>query len=255
MMRARFPSASGRTARRALNDLLSSGAAFELADKVAADPTLVGQETTFRFLASDVMDLYLKGSFGDLVENETVGNLTLTQDGDDYIVSSTDGDFLAALARVKEGLLIDAQAARRQAAMQDAGVKEFQRRADAAGDVDEKTKNEALVEQRAALRDNFLATADDLVARSEAEGGDESLGEANRSVLIRVADGWLKMTRITPTGGVAEAVIPMEREVTASNTWELFTTDLPEASRKVSDSQIVWIETLREAGSLSLIHI
>jgi phosphate transport system permease protein len=253
MLKAQFPDAKGRTARRELYDLTSSGAAFELADLVAADISLIGQTIDYRFLASDVTDLYLKGEFGDLVEKQTSGNLTLTKDGKEYIVSSTSDDFSAALDRVKEALVINADAKRRAAKLQDNGVVEFQRRADAATEEAERDKNLKLVQQRMAARDKLIAEAEDYEARAVASGGDEELDDENRSILIRVAGGWLKMTRITPSGGVAEAVIPMEREVTASNTWGLYSTDLPEESRKVSDNQIIWIESLKEKGAVDTV--
>ncbi len=250
MLKEQFPDAKGRTTRRQLYDLTSAGAAFELADYVAENPALVGETVTYPFLASDVTDLYLKNDFGALIEKETEGNLTLTADGDSYIVSSSEGDFAAALARVKEALVDQARIVRRQAALQENGVVEFTRRAEAAETEEDRSRNEKQAEARAAARDQLLAEADDLEARAEAEGGDEALSEDNRSVLIQVADGWLKMTRITPTGGVAEPVIPMAREVTASNSWGLFVTDLPENARKVTDNQIVWIEALRSKGQV-----
>jgi phosphate transport system permease protein len=257
MLKANFPDARGRTTRRQLYDLVSSGSGFELGDYVSAQVAegnnLVGQTIDFRFLASDVTDLYLKGDFGRLREKETSSDLTLVADGDSYIVSSTGDDFEAALARVKEGLLVEAAVIRGKARLQDNGVVEFQRRADASEDEATRTRNLKLVDQRAAARDKLLAEAEDLEARSAADGGDEALSDTNRSVLIRVAGGWLKMTRITASGGVAEAVVPMQGEVTGTNSWALFTTDLAENARKVSDNQIVWIETLREAGQVETV--
>lgn len=253
MLKAQFPDAKGRTTRRQLYDLTSSGAAFELADHVASNPHLIGETIDYRFLASDVTDLYLKGSYGDFVAKDVSGNLTLTQDGDAYIVSSTADDFSAALERVKEGLVVEARKLRGQARLQDNGVVEFTRRAEAAETAEAREKNTKLAEARTAARDQLLAQADDLVARADAPGGDEALGENNRSVLINVAGGWLKMTRITPAGGIAEAVIPMAYDVSASNDWQLYTTDLPEASRKVSDNQIIWIEQLQNKGQVDVV--
>jgi phosphate transport system permease protein len=250
MLKAQFPDAKGRTARRQLYDLTSAGAAFELADRVAANPDLVGQTIDYPFLASDVTDLYLKDDFGALIEKPTQGNLTLTPEGDGYIVSSTEGDFGAALERVKEALVDQARSVRAQAALQENGVVEFTRRAEVAETEEDRAKNEKLAEARAVARDKLLAEADALELRATSEGGDEALSDENRSVLIQVADGWLKMTRITPTGGVAEPVIPMAREVSASNTWGLYVTDLAENARKVSDNQIVWIETLKSEGKV-----
>ena len=253
VLKATFPDAKGRKTRRQLYDLISSGAPYELADMVAADIALVGETVEYPFLASDVTDLYLKGDFGALEQRETLGNLSLTQDGDDYIVSSSEGDFAAALERVKEGLVDQAAFLRRQAALQDNGVIEFTRRAEAATEDAVRDRNTKLATQRAAQRDKLLAEADALIARAETEGGDEALDEDNRSVLIAVAGGWLKMTRITPSGGVAEAIVAKEYEVSGYNSWGLFVTDLPEASRKVSDNQIVWIETLKERGQVDTV--
>ncbi|MCY4179861.1 MAG: DUF3333 domain-containing protein, partial [Litoreibacter sp.] len=70
MLKAQFPNATGRSTRRELYDLTSSGAAFELADLVSQNPSLVGQTIEFPFLASDVTDLYLKNDFGALREKE-----------------------------------------------------------------------------------------------------------------------------------------------------------------------------------------
>jgi phosphate transport system permease protein len=253
MLKEQFPNAKGRTTRRQLYDLTSSGAAFELADKVAADPSLVGQTIDYAFLASDVTDLYLKDTFGKLLSQEVSGNLTLTANNDSYLVSSTSDDFSKALERVKEGLIIKADRLRGQAKLQDNGVVEFTRRAEAAETDNEREKNVQLSVARAAARDKLLTEAEALDTRAATEGGNETLGEDNRSVLINVAGGWLKMTSITPSGGIAETVVPMAREVTASNSWGVFTTDLPESSRKVSDNQIIWIEQLKSQGRVDVV--
>ncbi|PTX56012.1 phosphate ABC transporter membrane protein 2 (PhoT family) [Litoreibacter ponti] len=253
MLKEQFPNAKGRTTRRELYDLTSAGAPFELADHVAANPSLVGETITFPLLASDVTDLYLKGAYGNFVAKEVEGQLTLSEDGDAYRVSSTAPDFEVALERVKEGLITEARKVRGQARLQENGVVEFTRRAEAAETVEEREKNEKLAEARAAARDQFLAQAVDLEARAAAPGGDEELSEDNRSVLINVAGSWLKMTRITPAGGIAEPLIPLDGDVSVSDDWQLYTTDLPEASRKVSDNQIVWIEQLRDQGRVDVV--
>ncbi len=48
-LRAKFPTVSGRSERRALNGLLSQGAADDLRQMVVADPALIGK--TFPFAA------------------------------------------------------------------------------------------------------------------------------------------------------------------------------------------------------------
>ena len=59
--RAQFPEASSRGDRKILNSLLSNSAGDELAERVLADPTLVGKDVSISALLSDDADLYLKG--------------------------------------------------------------------------------------------------------------------------------------------------------------------------------------------------
>lgn len=253
MLKMQFPNAKGRKLRRQLYDLTSSGAPFELADKVAADPSLVGQEIEYRFLASDVTDLYLKGAYGGLTEQQAHGKLTLTRDGDDYIVSSASNDFSQPLERVKQGLLIEAKRKRGLADLQHNGVVEFTRRAKAATTDSARQENLNLATARATKRDALLSEAQELVTRAEASGGNEPLSEDNRSILIKTGGGWLKMTSITPNGGRAEAVVPLSQTVTKAEAWSLYSTELPQASRKVSDHQIIWIEQLKSQGRVDVV--
>lgn len=57
-----FPDAQGRSARRSLQRLVSSGAAFELRELLLAEPSRVGSRAELRFPLSDDADLYLKGT-------------------------------------------------------------------------------------------------------------------------------------------------------------------------------------------------
>jgi phosphate transport system permease protein len=60
-LQARFPEADGRQDRRALGDLVSSGAAYRLRDMVANDPTLIGTTRTIWLTADDTTDMLNKG--------------------------------------------------------------------------------------------------------------------------------------------------------------------------------------------------
>jgi len=61
-LQARFPDASSRQDKRDLNDLISSGAAFELRAMVMADPTLIGTTRTIWLTADDNVDMLNKGN-------------------------------------------------------------------------------------------------------------------------------------------------------------------------------------------------
>ncbi len=60
-MRTAFPNVSGRQQQRQLYDLISSGAGYQLRDKVLADPRLVGQRMKIWVPASDDVDMLIKG--------------------------------------------------------------------------------------------------------------------------------------------------------------------------------------------------
>ena len=60
-LKAKFPQVEGRAATRELTRLVSSSAAFELQKRVIADPTLIDTTEERWLLASDAVDLYLKG--------------------------------------------------------------------------------------------------------------------------------------------------------------------------------------------------
>ncbi len=58
---AQVPEAGDRATRRSLNDLLSSGAPYELEAMVKADPSIVGTRRTVWVRADDEVDQFMKG--------------------------------------------------------------------------------------------------------------------------------------------------------------------------------------------------
>ena len=60
-LRDQFPEASGRREKRYLYALVSSGAAYDLRDRVMADPDLVGETLSIWVPADDDVDVLLKG--------------------------------------------------------------------------------------------------------------------------------------------------------------------------------------------------
>ena len=59
-LREKFPSVSGRSDKRRLNNLLSSGAGFDLKDRLVANPHLLGRKESIWILADDDIDTYFK---------------------------------------------------------------------------------------------------------------------------------------------------------------------------------------------------
>jgi phosphate transport system permease protein len=61
-LQARFPEATSRQDKRALNELVSSGAALKLRAMVMADPALIGTTKTLWLTADDNVDMLNKGN-------------------------------------------------------------------------------------------------------------------------------------------------------------------------------------------------
>ena len=250
LMRDTFPHVKDRKLRRQLNDVLSVGAGFELADHVAANPDLIGQTITFDFLASDVTDLYLQGSYGALEPQPVSGTLNVTPNGKLLDIRSTGRDFAEVLEIVKRDLTTQADRLRGQAALQNNGVVVLQRRADVATTDEDREGALAEVASRSAQRDALIAQADALDERATRSGGDEKLGRTLPSLLINVAGGWIKLASITPQKATGTILSPLQGEVTEASDWTLFKTTESEQARKISDAQIVWVETLRAEGKI-----
>jgi len=249
-LKALFPDITDRSARRELYDIVSSGAPFELAEMVAANTELVGETIDFRFLSSDIADLYLKGGFGGLSEVDTRGLVSVFVNDGEAVISSSVNDFAGLVREVKNLLIEDAKRLRIQAARQNNAVRVFERRAASAVGDEELREAEQSRDAAAARRDGLIQEAEDLESRARTVLGSERLDRDNRSILMRAADGWVKITDIDATHAEGKVIVAPSSDLKNSPDWSLFMTDLPEASRKVSDTQIVAIEELRASGAV-----
>lgn len=64
-LKEKFPNTKGRKQRRALKQLVSTSAAYDLRDAVIKNPALIGRTQSFWFLAKDDVDVFVKGSIDD----------------------------------------------------------------------------------------------------------------------------------------------------------------------------------------------
>ncbi|MEE9493477.1 MAG: phosphate ABC transporter permease PstA [Gammaproteobacteria bacterium] len=65
-----FPGVEGRKQKRALKNLVSKSAAYDLRDKVIANPELLGSQQTYWFLAKDDVDVFMKGKIDRALPEE-----------------------------------------------------------------------------------------------------------------------------------------------------------------------------------------
>jgi phosphate transport system permease protein len=88
-LREAFPDVKGRSDKRDLYNLVSKGAGYDLADRVLADPALIGQTQELWLLADDEIDTFVKGHVthsetiplaGNPVVTDNDGQLRITGD-------------------------------------------------------------------------------------------------------------------------------------------------------------------------------
>jgi len=251
MMEAQFPRATGRTAGRELGEIISGGASFELGDRIAAEPGLIGETMTFEFLASDTTDLYLKGEFGALRDAEASGLLTVFEGDDgDLRVSSSSNDFGAALRQVKQHLYEDADSLRTKAARQENAVRVYTERAEKADSEEDRQRQLEKAESARAKQQDLIDEAAALERRAAGASGAEKVDDENISIMIKAGGGWMRLTEVNRATAKAELLTRVSLPIENSDDWTLYTSELPEADRKVTDRQIAWIETLRDQGRI-----
>lgn len=247
-----FPYVTGRTDRRELTNLYSTGSVFELRDYVMVNPDTVGQRINFDFVASDVTDLYMKGEFGVLEPQDNSVGITLDFIDEEQVQITADAAVFAGMqALVREDLVKLAVRRQAEAARQDAGVVEFERRAAVATTDEERTTNQATADARKVARDELIAEADDLMARSRDASGVEQVLETNPSVYMDVNGGWLKLTSVGTNVAVGQIVVPMTEQLTQPETYSYYINPMPERSRPVSDQMIIWIEELIDEDAIT----
>ncbi|WP_205910765.1 phosphate ABC transporter permease PstA [Paroceanicella profunda] len=253
-LRDAFPEVTGRTARRALGDLTSGGSGYELRDRVMADPSLIGQTITFPFLASDDVDLYLKGVFGKPEPMAHSGTLTVTVKGDKAELSSTAEDFAVILPAIHARLNADADELRVQAGRQQRGIDVVTEDLAAATEASVKEDLQKRIDAYVAARDQLIARAEALEHSADLQDGLEKLSDADSSMLVRIGTGWVKITEVSANRAHGDILEPLPAAATRGDVppadWTLLINDSPEITRRVNDAQGAWLQSLEDRGAV-----
>ncbi|MDP2412041.1 MAG: phosphate ABC transporter permease PstA [Pseudolabrys sp.] len=258
-LRSQFPDVTSRVDRRALDGLVSSGAADRLRDDVMADPTLVGKTVNAPLLLSADADLYFKtGSRIDRHAGQ--GTLTISGVSGEVTIQSTAPDFAADLKVVKQSLYVRAQTLRTEADRQRNYARTLEARK---AEIDKAltTATPAVRQEHATLTadieammqrvDDATKRAAELQARFDAATSVETLDETLPSVLVQINGGLVKVTQMTDTNATATVILPLKSadSATAGN-WQVLTYVVPEANRRLNDRQVSWLEAFRAQGAV-----
>jgi phosphate transport system permease protein len=265
-LRALFPQVTSRNDRRAMTNILSSGAADYLRADVVADPALVGQKVHVPVLLSSDADLFLKGvSTGRTVrEGDSVatpsaasGAVTVSTAGASF------GDELALIRDVASsqsaGIKRDIAAVERNMASIDADITAAEARltaAKAGGQTSVVAEMEAsianLKSSKQSLEQRLERDRAVVAAFTKLETDTSNSGELDGkmpSVLVSINGGVIKARSIAPDRIEGDTLIPLTSTAqAAAGTWQMILIDKPEDSRKIRDHEIAFLERLQEQG-------
>ena len=226
-LRSLFPSATSRADRKALNGLLSSGAADDFRSLVSSDPALIGTDVQVPVLLSDDADQFLKGYQTDIVSVPGAGTLTITPEGDSFTLASSSQDFAAALDRVKGFVTQELSRSRTEyeriaaaTASKADELKLAEARLATATQANDATAIAQATSERDAIKadlDGLLsneaqlkAKVDALQARLASSASAETLDSSLPSVIIQADGGSFKVTELGEESAKALALDPAQ---------------------------------------------
>ena len=247
---AEFPGVTDRAGRRELAALLSSGAPDDLRDQVSSGETPLNQTVELKLLASDDADLYFKGYYGSLETLPAAGTARVETGADGIsrlIMPESDAEpiYAALDAHLRE----QAVTLRAQAEAQERGVAHHQALAAGLSGA-AAAANQASLDQFAARRDQLTAQAVALEAQADAPGAVGVLSPQIPSFFFREGENWSRLAEAGPDGLRLEPLTGLAAGSFAAGSWGLYETDRPSAGRRVSDRQVVMLETLQARGEI-----
>lgn len=226
-LKAAIPGIETRSGERTLVRLMSNGATSAIQSAVVANPSLIGSKINLSLPLGSSADLYFKGSGTSIRETTGRGALKLADQDGGILLTASSTEFAADLARIKATLADKARALAREA--------DRLQRIDAANQADRIKE--------------LSAEADALRARAGNAKGEEATDSNLPSLLIALNGGVIKLTKLTETSAVGEALIPPKSLAEAkSGEWKLLTLTTPESNRKVTDLEVAFLEHLRLNG-------
>ncbi len=265
-IREKFPAVTSRNDRRALPKLLSLSAVDDVRKAVEVNPALIGSTVQLNLKMSDDADLFYQGIVSDEVALATRGALGAVDQDGTYSLNSSSDDFAAVLARVKLYLeerrakqAIEASRLERVLEGLRSGLALSQAALNEAGGEAAPVDHPARLRLAKAQSDfDSVSTAlgrlseevASLTARTSDKLAPEKLEATMPSFFVGLPDGgMLKLLEIETGKATAEAYmsVPVTGEVPAG-AWSLVELTQPEADRRLSDREAIWLMSLRDRG-------
>ncbi len=261
-LRSYFPAATDRTSRRALGNLISSGAPSILRRQVMANPAWLGTTQSVYLPLDDSADLYFKGQTTATEVTKGLGELGLSGTSGQVQLSSTVTNFQPLLAAIKTQLTLvrgnlqrDLAGKERVAAGQERDIAALTRSAEAASGADrERLQGRAETERRqlASTQNDITQLRqriDTLTQRISRADSAETLDNTVSSYLVRINGGIVKLAQVQGASATGEVLIPpTSTNVAKAGDWEVVRIVQAESNRRITDREIAYLESLKERG-------
>lgn len=241
-----------RTDRRQLYALLSRDAGLFLGDLVKADPSLIGETIRFEALLDDETQMYLKGAIGELEPVASQGTLRLSAvEGSEEIELRLDPRALAeARSAMRDHLTTLAVRVREDRDRQAYAIAQTEAALEGA-EGEERERQLALLKRFTDARNQAEARYEQLQIAATSQGTEFSLDETAPSVLIRVNQGWIKLTELTQERALGVPLDPLSSlDDAPEGSWTGFLFRRAENTRLFSDQQIVWLDNFQREGKI-----
>lgn len=264
-MSAVFPFVEGRQDRRTLIGLLTSDAGIQLRAAVLENPSLIGKTVNIPVQLDDVADLYFKNQITKRETLPTTGLLTPSATSGTITLSSSEADFIRVRNVIRDNIAEQAEVMnlriagkRRSQARMEGDIASMEAQVAGAGEPEKSAIQLRLDTARSALQGVVaeIETMGQKVAgienRVENPGVNEPVTSEVPSFLVKLNGGVVKITSVTPKGVVGEALVPLASATPVpAGQWQLDLLEKPEANRKLSDREIVWLD---ELGSKDIVE-
>jgi phosphate transport system permease protein len=223
-LKAAIPGIKGRVPERTLIRLLSSGAADDLRERLAADPSLIGTTIKTSLLLSDDADLYFKGAGTPISTRPSRGAATPSDTAGTITITAPSNDFSENLVAMK---LIMGQ--RASLLSTEAGLLARSTAPDAADRASELRKQ-----------------AEELVARTKDLAAAETLDSRLPSLLVQINGGLVKVNQVAADRIEGDVLLPLtSTNVAKPGDWRIVTYARPESERKISDLEVAFLERFK----------
>jgi phosphate transport system permease protein len=256
-----FPGATDRAERRALSNVLSSGAPVLLRRQVVADPSMVGGVRQVSLPVDDLIDLYLKGTITSTSRTPGRGEVGLSGLRGQIELSANSNAFsgIVEAAKSQTGRRLsvarsDLAGRQRVLSQQEQLLADMQARLVSASEGDRPGMEARIAEVRKAVEaarseaGTVSVRIAQLEARLTGSGQSETLDRELPSYFIQMNGGFVKLTSVTGSTARGQVMTTPSSDKAAPGTWDVFVVATPEASRRLGDRELIFAESMRERG-------